>query len=172
MVRSLPSIPGTELHPYARAASFITLIPCGVYVLVIGFLQSFAHPALILDSRGPLASIRTSFSLVASHFGGVLGRLLVFGIVFVIAYTAVSLPIAFIQMATALSGFVHPAAKVADVIWEAAVSDVSLPFQVAAALVLYRSLRPAGAVPGPDGSLVAGVPAESSRRATSPYQFE
>jgi len=172
MVRSLPSIPGAELGSYVRAASFLALIPCGVYVLVIGLLQFLAQPALVLDSRGPLTAIRTSFSLVASHFGGLLGRLVVFAIVYVIAYVAVSLPIAFLGMAASLGGSAPPVVKVANVIWEAAVSAAMLPFQAAAILVLYRAVRPAGAVRATDGTLQPGSAVEAPPRATSPFQFE
>ena len=172
MVRSFPSIPGAELGRYVQAATFIALVPCAVYFLVIGFLQFFAQPALIMDSKGPIAAIRSSFSLVASHFGGLLGRLFVFLVVYVVASVALSLPIAFLGVMTALSGAAHPVVKVASVIWESAVSAAMVPFQLAAVLILYRSVRPAGAGVGPDGIPVPADAGEAPRRATSPFQFE
>jgi hypothetical protein len=174
MVRSIPSIPGgaSELASYVRAAWFLALIPCAVYFVIMALLLTFTQPAVILDSRGPLSSIRTSFSMVASRFGGVFGRLLVFNVVLMVALLVASLPIAFLQAMTLISGYVHPAIKVANAIWEAAITAASFPFSVASVLILYRSILRAGSAPPADGAPAGIQPDEVQRRATSPFQFE
>lgn len=172
-VRSLPSLPGTP-DEILRGAVFLALIPCAVYLLVMAILLSLAEPALIVDSRGPFASIGLSVRSAASHFGGLLGRFFVANLLLVLAMIVASIPIYFLQAGAMLTGSmlggaVHPASKIAQIIWESAISAGSLPFTVAMVLVLYRSLRPAGAVTSPDGTAAAD---DAPRRATSPFQFE
>jgi hypothetical protein len=170
-VRSLPSLPGSPTE-VLKGAMFLALIPCAIYVIVMAILLSLAEPALILDSRGPFQSIGLSMRRAASHFGGLFGRFFVANLLIVLAMIAASIPIFFLQTGALLSGSVHPAAKVAQIIWESAVSAASLPFSVAAALVLYRSLQPAGTTAISGGTPVAGAAADATRRATSPFQFE
>lgn len=170
-VRSLPSLPGSPTE-VLKGTMFLALIPCAIYVTVMAVLLSLAESALILDSRGPFQSIGLSMRRAASHFGGLFGRFFVANLLLVIVMIAASIPIFFLQTGALLSGSVHPAAKVAQIIWESAISAASLPFSVAAILVLYRSLQPAGTAGSPGGTPAAGGTADAARRATSPFQFE
>src|SRR5262249_35425561 len=75
-----------------QALAVVTLIPCLLYICIIALFIMFATPALILEHRGPLASIRASFRLVSRHFGGILGRLLAFFFLLVIVGIFLSIP--------------------------------------------------------------------------------
>lgn len=169
-VKSLPALPGSPLD-VMRGTFFLALIPCAIYVLVFVILFWLAEPALVLDSRGPLASIGVSVSLTASHFGGMLGRLFVSNLLLFLAMIVAIFPVMLLEAGAALSGAAHPVAKVAQIIWQSLVSAASYPFTVAMALVLYRSLRPYGATAA-EGVPLAGAAAEPAPRATSPFQFE
>jgi hypothetical protein len=168
LIRTFPSRPG-EL---VKALAVATLIPCFFYVLVIGLFLLFATPAVVLDRRGPLASIRKSFSLVAAHFGGILGRLLVFLFLLLFAAMAVSIPVAFLQAAAIAAHADHPAFKIAGSIWSAAVSAALFPFTVASLMVLYRAVSPSVAAEPLAETAPGPAPQEEPHRATSPFQFE
>ena len=163
LLGALPSKP----EELVRLLVLASLLPSILYVIVIGFFLIFAIPSVVLDGRGPLAAIRQSFAIVGRHFGGVVGRLLVFFLLLLIAAVAGSLPEAILNAATAAANVDHPAFKIAGAIWGAAVSAFLFPFTVAALMVLYRAAVPAraGAVPG-----ATGGPEE--RLAASPYRFE
>jgi hypothetical protein len=165
LVRTFPGRP----EELARAIAIVTLIPCFFYIVLMLFLLWFAFPVLVLDRRGPLQSIRISFGLVAAHFGGILGRLLVTFFLLVIAAVVLSLPAEFLQVGAAAAGADHPAIKIAMVVWTSAVSALLFPFLLASLMVMYRSIAPAPAGSG----VAAGAEAlPEPHRATSPFQFE
>jgi hypothetical protein len=170
-VKSLPSLPGSPME-ILRGTFLLALIPCAIYVVVVVLLFWLAESALILDSRGPLTSIGISVNLVASHFGGMFGRLFVSNLLLVLVMVVALLPVYFLEAGAALSGATHPVAKVAEIIWQSLVSAASYPFTVAMAVILYRALKPYGGVTAADGSLLPGPVAEPAPRATSPFQFE
>jgi hypothetical protein len=168
LLGALPSKP----EELIRVLVILSLIPSVLYVVVIALFLIFAIPSVVLDGRGPLASIRQSFAIVGRHFGGILGRLFVFFVLLVIAAIAASMPEAIMKAATAAASVDHPAFKIAGAIWKAAVSAFLFPFTVAALMVLYRSAVPARA--GTAGSDATGdfPPDGEVRPAASPYRFE
>jgi hypothetical protein len=164
LLGALPSKP----EELVRVLVLASLVPSILYIFVVGFFLLFAIPSVVLDGRGPLAAIKQSFAIVGRHFGGILGRLLVFFLLLVIAAVAGSLPEAILQAATAAASVDHPAFKIAGAIWGAAVSAFLFPFTVAALMVLYRAAVPAragAADPGATGG-------QEDRPAASPYRFE
>jgi hypothetical protein len=162
MLGALPSKP----EELVRVLVLASLLPSGLYIIVIALFLIFAIPSVVLDGRGPFAAIRQSFVIVGRHFGGVLGRLVVFFLLLVIVAVAGSLPEAILQAATAAASVDHPAFKIAGAIWGAAVSAALFPFTVAALMVLYRAAVPAAA----SAAGIAGEP--EARPAASPYRFE
>ncbi|HET9252391.1 MAG TPA: hypothetical protein VFP58_09755 [Candidatus Eisenbacteria bacterium] len=170
-VKSLPTLPGSPVE-VLRGALFLALIPSAIYVLVFVVLFWLTEPALILDSRGPLASIGRSVSLGASHFGGMLGRVIVFNLLLILAMLVAITPVLFLEAGAALSGSAQPAVKVAQIIWDSLAAAASYPFTVAAVLVLYRALQPYGGATAADGTPLPGTAAATAPRATSPFQFE
>lgn len=163
LLGAMPSKP----EELVRVLVLASLVPSLLYIIVIGLFLLFAIPSVVLDGRGPFASIRHSFAIVGRHFGGVVGRLIIFTLLLVLAAVAGSLPQAFMQAAAAAASVDHPAFKIAGAIWGAAVSAFLFPFTVAALMVLYRATAPARA--GATGEAAAG---EEPRPAASPYRFE
>jgi hypothetical protein len=166
LVRTIPTRP----EELTNAVVLLAMVPCAIYALLMMFLLWFAFPALVLDRRGPFQSIRVSFGLVASHFGGILGRMIVALFFIVLAGVVLSFPAEILQVATAAAGGDHPLLNVAAVVWTSAVSALLFPFVMASVVVLYRALVPAAA-----GSAVpAGVldAAPEPHRVSSPFQFE
>ena len=164
LLGALPSKP----EELVRLLVLASLVPFILYIIVVGLFLLFAIPSVVLDGRGPLAAIRQSFGIVGRHFGGILGRLLVFTLLLVITAVAGSLPEAILQAATAAASVDHPAFKVAGAIWGAAVSAFLFPFTVAALMVLYRAAVPARS--GTAGLNASGEP--EARPAANPYRFE
>ena len=165
LVRSIPTGSVTWSH-----AVVLLVFPCLIYVLPMLLLLWFAFPALVLDRRGPFQSIRVSFGLVASHFGGILVRLIVVLFFIVLAAVVLSFPAEILQVAAAAAGGDHPLLKVAAVVWSSAVSAFLFPFVMASLVVLYRALVPAAA-----GSAVPAKAADAApeaHRVSSPFQFE
>ena len=172
-LRALPPNP----EELVRAMILVALIPCAIWMLVIAVLLMFAIPALVLDSRGPVASIRASLDLVGGHFGGLLGRLFAFFLLAVLFATVASLPEAILHVTSAATGFNPPLFQIASVIWASAVSAFLVPFSVASFTVLYRALVPgpaavAGAqATGATAGIAAPTPGEPAPPA-SPFRFE
>jgi len=153
-----------------QALAMATLVPCVLYAVIITMFIMFATPALVLEHRGPLASIRVSFGLVSRNFGGILGRLLAFFFLLVVVGLFLSIPegiVAGIGMAT---GSDNPGFAIAQGIWSAAISTLIFPFSVAALMVLYRSVSPAARSAETAGTV---DPAFAGRPTTSsPFVFE
>ncbi len=167
LVRTFPTRP----EDLVRALALATIFPCLLWVAILALFLTFAIPAVVLDGRGPFASIRMSFGLVGRHFGGILGRLAVFIIVMILAAMAASLPEAFLQVGAAAAGLDHPALKIARAIWSAGVSALLFPFSVAALVILYRAVTPGPAIAGPAPGTDPALP-EEPRPAASPFRFE
>lgn len=144
-----------------KVVALLAAIPCVVWAVLIAILLMFSVPALVLESRGPVASIRVSLDLMARNFGGVLGRLFVFFLFALLLAMIASLPEAILQAASVATGFDAPLSRIARVIWSSAVAAFLFPFSVASLTVLYRAL-----VPGPAGEAIAA--AGGGARAASP----
>jgi hypothetical protein len=167
-VRTLPPRPDELVHLLALAA----FVPCLAWIMLAALFLLFATPAVVLDDRGPIRSIRESVRHVAEHLGGILGRLFVAGLLVMLAAIAASLPDAILEAASSAAGYDNPVLRIARAVWESAVSALLFPFTVAALTVLYRAVVPAAGAAG----LVAGTPTTPSeaapRPATSPFTFE
>jgi hypothetical protein len=164
LITALPS----RDEELARIALLTTLAPALLWVGIIAFFLIYALPLLLLERRGPLVSIRLSFTLVAQRFAGLFGRLFVFFCLLTLAAIALSMPQAILQVWSTAASADHPILRVASAIWSAAVSAILFPFSVAALMLLYRSSVPAG------GSAVtgAGDPGAEAPQPTSPFRFE
>jgi len=163
VLKSLP----TKQEPWQAAVIYTAMVSCFVWIAVVGFFLIYAIPLLVLERRGPLKSIRLSFSLVGSQFSGIFGRIFVFLCLFILAAIALSMPEAMIQAWSSVAHVDHPAIRVSRAIWSAGVSAVMFPFSVAALMLLFRSSVPAsGATPGRTG------PSEEPAPAASPFRFE
>ncbi len=152
---------------WGRWIVLLTLVPAVIYICIMALFLLFAMPLLVLERRGPFASLRLSFALVGRQFGGILGRLFVFLALIIIAAIAASIPEAILQASANAAGFEHPAIKIARAIWSAGVSALMFPFSVAALMVLYRS-----AVPARGAAAMQPAGAEAAPPATSPFRFE
>jgi hypothetical protein len=166
LARSVPTRP----EELTRAIVLVSLVPCVVYIFAMLFFLWFALPALVLDRRGPLQSIRLSFGLVATHFGGLVGRILVTFILVILAAVVLAFPAEILQVAAATIEVEHPVLKIATVVWTAAVAALLFPFMMASVVILYRALVPAaGESIGREGAAEAIV---EPHRVSSPFQFE
>lgn len=166
LVHTIPTRP----EELTKAIALLAMVPCLVYAFLMLFLLGFAFPALVLDRRGPFQSIRLSFGLVASHFGGILGRLIVVLLFVLLAALVLSFPAEILQVAAAVAGGDHPLLKVATVVWMSAVFAFLFPFVMASFLVLYRALVPAAAGSAVPAGAAQAVP--EAHRVSSPFQFE
>ena len=166
LARSVPTRP----EELTRAIVMVSLVPCVIYIFVMLFFLWFALPALVLDRRGPLRSIRLSLGLVATHFGGLLGRILVTFLLLILAAVVLAFPAEILQVAAEAAEAEHPVLKIAVVVWAAAVAALLFPFMMASVVVLYRAL-----VPAARESVVREGVAEAivdPHRVSSPFQFE
>lgn len=147
------------------------MVPALLWVCVAAFLLSFAVPLLILDGRGPIESVRESFRLIRSRFGGLFGRLLFFGLALFLVLLFVSFPNSMLAALSAVAGQQFLGAQIAGLVWTSAVSAALFPFSVSALLVLYRAMVPAAAAPASPSADRPVEPAEPTST-TNPYAFE
>jgi hypothetical protein len=167
IVAGLNSLP-TKHEPWQQLVLFTALVPCLVWIGIVGFFLIYAIPLLVLEKRGPLQSIRLSFGLVAHRLSGIFGRLFVFLCLFMLAAIALSMPEAMIQAWSSVAHVDHPAIRIARAIWSAGVSAAMFPFSVGALMLLFRSSVPAGGA-ALDGST---SPADEPAPASNPFRFE
>jgi hypothetical protein len=159
---------GEELSNALRGMIVLAFsIPAIFWVLYSAMHLLFATPALVLSGRGPFASIRVSWKLVGGRFWGLLGRLLGYAVLLVLASIAFGLPSTFLDASLAASGNSNPMFKIPSLVWVSAVDAFLFPFGVAALILLYRALVP---LPSPAGT--ADASAEAEPRRTSPFVFE
>jgi len=151
-----------------QALAIVTLFPCVLYAVIVALFIMFATPALVLERRGPLASIRQSFGLVSRHFGGILRRLVALGFLLIVVGIFLSLPYSIVAGIVMATGSENPGFAIARGIWDAAISTLLFPFSVASLMVLYRAVSPAAQ--SAEGTV---DPALAERPATSsPFVFE
>jgi hypothetical protein len=160
--------PGENLSNALRGTILLTfLIPAFLWILYAAIHLLFATPALVLSRRGPFASIGVSWGLVSRHFWSLVGRLLAYAALALLAFVVLSLPSWFLGAALAMSGNTNPVLKIPSVVWVSGVDALLFPFGVAALLILYRALVPE---PAAAGAEPAGP--EGEHRPTSPFIFE
>ena len=153
----------------------LALAPCFIWILLSVFFLAFATPLLVLDGRGPVASIRESVDLIRKHFGGLLGRVILFVLLMTMAALFASLPSGMLTMVSAVAKGRLVGVDVAKAFWDSLVGTALYPFSIAALVVLYRALVPA--VSTPEAGLTAPPDAsprldDATTTATPPYQFE
>jgi len=136
-------LPGAfEAGPSGIVALSFVLAAGVAWALVASLFMAFAIPAVVLDDEGPIQSLGTSFRLVLSHLGGVLGRWIGFGFLATMSYLMVSMPAAILKYVGLASGVARVPIEIADLIWTSAVDTLFLPFGAAALMVMYRALVP------------------------------
>ena len=146
----------------------LCLIPAFAWIVFAAFHLLFATPGVVLERLGPLASIGHSWHIVGHYFWRLLGRLLGYAVLVMLASIVATMPAALLTAAATASGSANPMLKVPGVIWSSAIDALLFPFGAAALLILYRAIVPAEA-PAPtaaEGSAVA------EPRPTSPFLFE
>ncbi|MGH7680772.1 MAG: hypothetical protein ACRENN_02150 [Candidatus Eiseniibacteriota bacterium] len=163
---ALKSLP-TRQEPWQAVVIYTAMVPCFLWIATVGFFLIYAIPLLVLERRGPLTSIRLSFSLVAHQFSGILGRLFVFLCLFILAAIALSMPEAMLQAWSSVTRSDNPAIRVARAIWSAGVSAIMFPLSVAALMLLFRSSVPATGI-----TLGRPGPPEEPAPVASPFRFE
>jgi membrane-anchored glycerophosphoryl diester phosphodiesterase (GDPDase) len=154
------------------------MVPAAAWVPIAVFFLCFATPLLLLDGRGPIASIRESFTITRRNAGALIGRYVLAIVLLTFAMLFASLPSAMVAIAMEVAGAKTVAASIARAVWDSAVSAVAFPFTVAAQLVLYRAAVPwaggataEGATAGAPGGAPLATDGENVT-ATSPYRFE
>lgn len=141
----------------AMSIVLLMLVPAICWTLFASAFLVFATPAVILDERGPLASVRESVRLVWRHFWGLQGRFIVWFLLVVLAIVVMSFPSIILTIAGAVAGADPPPLKIARVLWTSAVTAASFPFCVSAMMALYRSLVPGAASARGAGAAAAGA---------------
>lgn len=164
----------------------LAIVPAGIWIAFAMFLLAFATPLLVLDGRGPMESIRESFSLVRRNFGGLLWRFVVAAALLTLVIVVASFPSTMLSVLSSVAKQKLVGVAIARLIWDSAVGTLAFPFTVAAMIVLYRALVPSrdgageAALPhsvtpsggGADPN-VAAVPTKGETvTITSPYSFE
>ena len=146
----------------------LCLIPAFAWIVFAGFHLLFATPGVVLGRLGPLASIGHSWQIVGHYFWRLLGRLLGYALLVMLVSIVASMPAVFLTAAATASGTANPVLKIPGVIWSSAIDALLFPFGVAALLLLYRAIVPAGA----SAASGAAGSAEPEARPTSPFLFE
>ncbi len=132
----------SETSPLRLAALAVGVGLCMIWFVIGALLMFFATPAVVLDGESPVRSVQTSLGLALPRFPGLLGRLIAFGVLELLAFFVLVMP------ATMLTGVEHAAGitsvpiRIAVAIWSSAVETITFPFSVAAMMVLYRALVP------------------------------
>jgi hypothetical protein len=146
------------------------VLPAILWTLYAMFHLVFAPQALVLEGRGPLASIRESWGIVRRSPWGILGRLFVIWIACLLVGVVAKAPAEFIRVALHVSGNENPMFRIPALAWSSAVDALMFPFWSAALLLLYRAIVPAAAPEAPGGGTAA--PPEGEPRPVSPFVFE
>lgn len=172
VVAPFPALP-KEVVAFLAVA---TVIPSLIWAFMSGLFLMFAIPAVVLDGVSPGRSIRNSARLVMAHFWGIFGRFFAFFVILFIAVVAVSFPVILFGLGATLMSHAAMPFRIAGVLWTSLVTAITFPFWVAALLVTYRSLAPAGGEASADTAgadpLGAEVPRPLSGGHPTPYLFE
>jgi len=173
---ALLTLPLANLPDPARVSMImLAAIPACVWVVVAMFFLGLATPLLILDGRGPVASIGESIRLVRRHFGGLFGRVFVLFALIIVAALFLALPSAMLSIVGTVARQRIIGLEIAKVAWDSVVSMAIFPFTVAGLLILYRALVPAAGAGelarSPEGVVRLPIQGETTS-ATPPYRFE
>jgi hypothetical protein len=165
------------LSPLPEAARELAVIitvavvaPLLLWIMLAAFFLMFAIPGVILSGLGATRSISSSVRLVAGHFGGILGRLIVFFLILVTVLTVLMIPSMILSVVGSASS-AGMALRIASTLWSSLLTAVSFPFSVAALMVLYRALVPDGAAGEPERAPDTAAAHPAGENAT-PFQFE
>ncbi len=132
----------SETSPLRLAAVAVGVGLSLIWFVIGGLLMFFATPAVVLDGESPVRSVRTSLRLALPRFPGLLGRLLAFGALELLAYFVLVMPAAMLTGLEQAAGITSAPIRIAVAIWSSAVETITFPFSVAAMMVLYRALAP------------------------------
>ena len=170
LIAALAPLPGAARELVA-VITVAVLAPLLLWIFLAAFFLVFAIPGVVLSGLGATRSISSSVRLVASHFWGILGRLIVFFLILLTVLMVLLIPsmiLTALATATARAGM---ALRIASTLWSSLLTALSFPFWVAALMVLYRALVPEGVVAEP--APAPEVPAVHPTGETStPFRFE
>ena len=139
-VAPLPVLP-----PEAAALiAVVVTVPAVIWILMAAMFLAFAVPAVVLDGHGPVRAIGISVRMVAGHFWGVFGRFFVFLCLLFVILVVASIPSMIASAAGAVLGRAGSVFRIVSVLWISLVTALTFPFWVAALMVQYRALTPAG----------------------------
>jgi hypothetical protein len=172
VIAPLPDLPREVVAVIAVAA----IIPVVIWLLLSTYFMMFAIPGVVLSGQGPARSIRASVRLVGEHFWGFLVRLVVFLVVLVAVVMVASIPTMVVGAVAAGVTRTESVFRIGIVLWSSLIQALTFPFWVAAVLVFYRAVVPAGegaaeAVPGIESGVLAGALRHPGEHPT-PFQFE
>ena len=169
---------GGPATPARSILILFAMIPAVGWIAIALFFLCFAAPLLVLDGRGPIQSIRESFSITRRHAGALVGRYFAAMVVLAFALIFASFPSAMLNVLSSMAQQKLVAVSIARAVWDSAVSTLAFPFTVAAMMVLYRVAVPwSGAVAAKEPEAVPAGPSTLATdgenvAATSPYRFE
>ncbi|MGE5177564.1 MAG: hypothetical protein ACM3PF_00575 [Bacteroidota bacterium] len=171
LLAALAPLPGAA-RELAVLITVAAVTPLLLWIFLAAFFLVFAIPGVVLSGLGATRSISSSVRLVAGHFWGILGRLIVFFLMLLTIVLVLSIPSIILTVMATTAGRAGMALRVASTLWSSLLTALSFPFWVAALMVLYRALVPEGvaseAEPAPDP--VAAHPAAGET--PTPFLFE
>lgn len=101
--------------------------------IIVAVWFTFVYFILVLDGKSIIESLKTSKSLVKGNWWGIFGRLIVVGLVAIIAYTFLGFVTAWLPAIVGLA-------------WTLLISAFIAPFTMIYAFMIYRDLKQANAV--------------------------
>lgn len=170
LLAALAPLPGAA-RELAVIITVVAVAPLLLWILLAVFFLVFAIPGVVLSGLGATRSISSSVRLVAGHFWGVLGRLIVFFLILVTVLTVLAIPSIVLTAVATATGRAAMALRIASTLWSSFLTALSFPFSVAALMVLYRALVPeAASEAAPATDSVAAHPAAGET--PTPFLFE
>jgi len=166
-IAPFPDLPKEIVAVIAVAA----VIPLLIWLMLSGFFLIFAIPGVVLSGLGATRSVSASARLVGSHFGGLLVRLIVFFVILFLIVLVATIPAMLLGTIAAWATHADRVFRILSILWTSLVSALTFPFWVAAVLVLYRALVPAGAVEGVPEAVIDAAPGPLRPQGEHPTPF-
>ena len=131
LLAALAPLPGAA-RELAVIITVVAVAPLLLWILLAVFFLVFAIPGVVLSGLGATRSISSSVRLVAGHFWGVLGRLIVFFLILVTVLTVLAIPSIVLTAVATATGRAAMALRIASTLWSSFLTALSFPFSVAA----------------------------------------
>jgi len=139
-IAPLPELPAEA----AALIGVVVAVPAVMWIFLAAMFLVFAVPAVVLDGHGPVSAIGVSVRMVAKHFWGVFGRFFVFFCLLIVVVVVASIPAMIASAAGAMLARAGSVFRIGSILWISLVTALTFPFWVAALMVQYRALAPAG----------------------------